>query len=130
LKAQTAAATIARDVASPSVVRTRIESIDVVRGIIMILMALDHTREFFGVIAVSPTDMARTTAPLFFARWITHICAPVFFLLTGTGAYLVLRKRSVRELAWWLFTRGAWLIVLELTIVRCLGYRCNGVTGG
>jgi len=125
LKAQTAAATIARDVAAPSVVRTRIESIDVVRGIIMILMALDHTREFFGVIAVSPTDMARTTAPLFFARWITHICAPVFFLLTGTGAYLVLRKRSVRELAWWLFTRGAWLIVLELTIVRCLGYQFN-----
>jgi uncharacterized membrane protein len=91
----------------------------------MILMALDHTREFFGVIAVSPTDIARTTAPLFFARWITHICAPVFFLLTGTGAYLVLRRRTVGELAWWLFTRGAWLIVLELSAVRCLGYQFN-----
>jgi uncharacterized membrane protein len=125
LKAQTATTTLARDVASPSAVRTRIESIDVVRGIIMILMALDHTREFFGVIAVSPTDIARTTAPLFFARWITHICAPVFFLLTGTGAYLVLRRRTVGELAWWLFTRGAWLIVLELSAVRCLGYQFN-----
>src|SRR5918911_2997931 len=91
----------------------------------MILMALAHTREFLGVVSVSPTDIARTTVPLFFARWITHICAPVFFLLTGTGSYLVLRRRTIRELAWWLFTRGVGLIVLELTIVRCLGYQFN-----
>jgi len=65
--------------------RVRIESIDVVRGVIMIIMALDHTRDFFGNSGLNPTDPATTTIPLFFTRWITHFCAPVFFLLTGTG---------------------------------------------
>jgi uncharacterized membrane protein len=74
--------------------RVRIEAIDVVRGVIMILMALDHVRDFFGNSGVNPTDPATTTVPLFFTRWITHFCAPVFFLLTGTGAYLALRKKS------------------------------------
>jgi uncharacterized membrane protein len=66
--------------------RVRIEAVDVVRGVIMILMALDRTRDFFGDSGVNPTDPAQTTIPLFFTRWITHFCAPVFFLLTGTGA--------------------------------------------
>ena len=57
-------------------------------------MALDHVRDYFGSLAVNPTDLGTTTVPLFFTRWITHICAPVFFLLTGTGAYLALRRRS------------------------------------
>ena len=105
--------------------RVRIESIDVVRGFIMILMALDHTRDFFGVPGVSPTDPATTTIPLFFTRWITHFCAPVFFLLTGTGAYLSLRKKSKRELSRFLFTRGLWLIFLELVVVRCFGWQFN-----
>ena len=105
--------------------RVRIESIDVVRGVIMILMALDHTRDFFGVPGVSPTDPATTTIPLFFTRWITHFCAPVFFLLTGTGAYLSLRKKSKGELSRFLFTRGLWLIFLELTVTRCLGWQFN-----
>ncbi len=74
--------------------RFRLESVDLVRGVIMILMALDHTRDFFGQTAFSPTDPTQTTVPLFFTRWITHFCAPVFFLLTGTGAYLSLRKKS------------------------------------
>ena len=91
----------------------------------MILMALDHTRDFFGVAGVNPTNPARTTVALFFTRWITHFCAPVFFLLTGTGAYLALRKRSTAELSRLLFTRGLWLIVLELTLLRCLGYQFN-----
>jgi len=104
---------------------TRIESIDVVRGVIMILMALDHTRDFFGNSGVNPTDPATTTIQLFFTRWITHFCAPVFFLLTGTGAYLSLRKKSKRELSRFLFTRGLWLIFLELTVVRCLGWQFN-----
>src|SRR5271154_6231747 len=74
--------------------RGRIESIDVVRGIIMIVMALDHTRDFFGMPGANPIDLATTTAPLFFTRWITYFCAPVFFLLMGTGAYLGGRRRS------------------------------------
>lgn len=105
--------------------RPRIESIDVVRGVIMILMALDHTRDFFGNSGLNPTDPATTTIPLFFTRWITHFCAPVFFLLTGTGAYLSLRKKSKRELSRFLFTRGLWLIFLELGVVRCFGWQFN-----
>jgi uncharacterized membrane protein len=105
--------------------RVRLESIDVVRGFIMILMALDHVRDFFGNSGLNPTDPATTTAPLFFTRWITHFCAPVFFLLTGTGAYLSLRKKSKSELSGFLFTRGLWLIFLEVTVVRCLGWEFN-----
>src|SRR5208282_3722686 len=110
---------------SARVPRFRIESIDVVRGVIMILMALDHTRDFFGNASVGPTDLTQTTIPLFFTRWITHFCAPVFFLLTGTGAYLSLRKKSKRELSQFLFTRGLWLIFLEVTVTRCLGWFFN-----
>jgi uncharacterized membrane protein len=105
--------------------RFRLESVDVVRGVIMILMALDHTRDFFGQTSFSPTDPTQTTIPLFFTRWITHFCAPVFFLLTGTGAYLSLRKKSKRELSQFLFTRGLWLIFLEVTLFRCLGLQFN-----
>ena len=103
----------------------RIESVDVLRGVVMILMALDHTRDFLGASNVSPTDIAHTTAPLFFTRWITHFCAPVFFLLTGTGAHLSLQRKSKRELSQFLFTRGLWLIFLELTLFRCLGFQFN-----
>src|SRR5262245_5910775 len=90
----------------------------------MILMALDHVRDFFGG-TVSPVNIAQTTAPLFFTRWITHFCAPVFFTLTGTGAYLARRRRSVSDLSQFLIVRGFWLILLELTVVRCLGYQFN-----
>ena len=103
----------------------RVEAVDVVRGAIMIVMALDHTRDFFGVPGVSPTDVSRAGAALFLTRWITNICAPVFFLLTGTGACLALRKRTVGELSRFLFTRGLWLLVVELVVLRCLGYQFN-----
>jgi uncharacterized membrane protein len=105
--------------------RVRVESIDIVRGAIMILMALDHTRDFLGKTGFSPTDLAQTTIPLFFTRWITHFCAPVFFLLMGTGAYLSLRKKSKSELSRFLFTRGLWLIFLELTLFRCFAFQFN-----
>jgi uncharacterized membrane protein len=105
--------------------RVRIESVDVVRGVIMIVMALDHVRDFFGYPGVNPTDPATTTIPLFFTRWITHFCAPVFFLLTGTGAYLSLQRKSKPELSRFLFTRGLWLIFLELVVTRCLGWQLN-----
>src|SRR5262245_4068219 len=78
---------------------SRLEAIDVVRGVIMILMALDHTRDFFGIPGPSPTNLAQASAPLFLTRWVTHFCAPVFFLLAGTGARLSLRRRSVSELS-------------------------------
>jgi len=104
--------------------RPRVESIDVLRGIVMILMALDHVRDYFGVPA-NPTDPATASVALFFTRWVTHLCAPTFFLLTGTGAWLRGRRGPTRELSWFLLTRGVWLIVLELTVVRCLAYQFN-----
>lgn len=101
-----------------SAVGPRIESIDVVRGIIIVIMALDHVRDFFGDPTASPTSLATTTAALFFTRWITHICAPVFFLLTGTGAYLTLARMSKPQLSRFLVTRGLWLLFLELVVMR------------
>ncbi len=116
-------ATATPDAAAPK--RFRLESVDVLRGVIMILMALDHTRDFFGQTSISPTNLSQTTIPLFFTRWVTHFCAPVFFLLTGTGAYLSLRKKSKPELSRFLFTRGLWLIFLEVVLFRCLGLQFN-----
>jgi uncharacterized membrane protein len=107
-----------------TVKRARLESVDVVRGVIMIIMALDHTRDFFGQPG-SPTNLATTSIALFFTRWITHFCAPVFFLLTGTGAFLSLRKRTRPELSRFLFTRGLWLIFVELVLFRCLAVQFN-----
>jgi uncharacterized membrane protein len=104
--------------------RKRLESIDVLRGIVIILMTIDHVRDFFGAPG-NPTDPARASAALFFTRWITHLCAPVFFLLTGTGAYLARRHRTTGELSRFLWTRGLWLIVLELTVLRSFGYQFN-----
>jgi uncharacterized membrane protein len=98
--------------------RSRVDAVDVVRGIIMIIMALDHTRDYFGNATADPTNLATTTVALFFTRWITHICAPVFFLLTGTAAYLAGRRRSPADLSRLLFTRGLWLIALEFTVFR------------
>jgi uncharacterized membrane protein len=74
----------------------RIDSIDLLRGLIIIVMALDHSRDFFGDFAASPTDLATTTPALFFTGWITHICAPVFFLLTGVGTALPPRLRGMK----------------------------------
>ena len=108
-----------------TVARPRLDSVDLTRGLIMIIMALDHTRDYFGIAGQNPTDISTTTAALFFSRWITHFCAPVFFLLTGTGAYLSLRKKSPAQLSRFLFTRGLWLIFLETVVMRCLVYQFN-----
>ncbi len=104
--------------------RARIESIDVVRGIVIVLMALDHSRDFFGDLTADPTAMATTTPGLFFTRWITHFCAPAFFLLAGTGAALALTKMRKAELARYLVARGFWLIFLEL-VVMCFALQFN-----
>ena len=114
-----------RPVTTPAAPARRLDSVDLLRGLVMIVMALDHTRDFFGVPGVSPTNLAQTTGPLFFTRWITHFCAPVFFLLTGTGASLSLARRSRAGLSWFLFTRGCWLVILEFTVSRCFGFQFN-----
>jgi uncharacterized membrane protein len=113
------------EVAHTPSTRARLEPVDVVRGVIMIIMALDHTRDFFGIPGQNPTNLATASGALFLTRWVTNICAPGFFLLTGVGASLALRRRSTGALSRYLLTRGIWLIVLEVTIVRCLAYQFN-----
>lgn len=106
----------------------RVDSIDLLRGIVMVIMMLDHTRDFVHNAALrfeDPTDLSTTNIFLFFTRWITHFCAPVFVFLAGTSVYLQLaRGKSKAQLSWFLVTRGLWLIVLELTIVK-LGIALN-----
>ncbi|HET9798885.1 MAG TPA: heparan-alpha-glucosaminide N-acetyltransferase domain-containing protein [Gemmatimonadaceae bacterium] len=103
--------------------RRRVDSIDLLRGLVMVIMMLDHVRDYWSAAAFQfdPTDLSRTSAALFFTRWITHFCAPVFFFLAGTGAYLR-RARGVSnaEMSRFLASRGVWLIVLELTVLRFL----------
>jgi len=99
----------------------RIHSIDITRGLVMIIMALDHTRDFMHVTSItqSPTDLATTTPVLFFTRWITHLCAPTFVFLSGASAYISFKnKNSVVESRRFLLSRGIWLIVLEFTLVN------------
>jgi len=91
----------------------------------MVIMALDHTRDYFSQPGVSPINLAQATAALFFTRWITNICAPVFFLLTGTGAGLALGKKTKSELSRFLLTRGLWLIFLEIVVLRCFALQFN-----
>lgn len=120
---------ISRETTGPlSAVRTRVDSIDLLRGLVMVIMLLDHTRDFIHSDAIyfqDPTDLSTTNPLLFFTRWITHFCAPVFVFLAGTGAYMQLaRGKSKPELSRFLLTRGIWLIVLEFTVVR-LGLTFN-----
>jgi uncharacterized membrane protein len=97
----------------------RLRAIDVLRGLVMALMALDHVRYFLTDVHVNPTDPATTTVPLFVTRWITHLCAPVFMFLAGVGARLSLgRGRDPRSLSGFLLARGLWLVLLELTVAR------------
>jgi uncharacterized membrane protein len=99
----------------------RIQSIDIVRGLVMIIMALDHTRDIIHITSVteSPTNLQTTTPILFFTRWITHFCAPTFVFLSGASAYLSFRKQNdVGKTRKFLLTRGLWLIVLEFTLVN------------
>lgn len=99
----------------------RINSIDFVRGVVMVIMALDHTRDWMHVSSITqnPTDLATTTPLVFFTRWITHFCAPIFVFLAGTSAYLSGKKQTdgaaVRRFLW---QRGLWLVLLEFTLVN------------
>lgn len=98
----------------------RISSIDLLRGIVMVIMALDHVRMYFGLGTwyAEPTNLVTTTPLLFFTRWITHFCAPVFIFLAGTSAFLAgIKKANQKELAKFLFTRGLWFVIAEIIII-------------
>ena len=97
---------------------TRVSAVDVVRGFVMVIMALDHTREFFTNYAGNPLDPQRTSFALYMTRWVTHICAPVFVFLAGTSIFLQQQTKGMRELTVRLLTRGFWLIVTEFTLVH------------
>src|SRR2546429_64665 len=109
--------------------KTRLDSVDALRGFVMIVMALDHTRHYFSRdFAFEPTELDRTYPALFLTRWITHYCAPVFIFLAGTGAFLATtRGKTKEELSRFLLTRGLWLVFLGLTWVRCCGWVFNFV---
>jgi uncharacterized membrane protein len=105
--------------------KNRIQSIDILRGLVIVIMALDHVRDFFykadvgqaNDVALNPTNLQTTFPMLFFTRWITHFCAPIFVLLAGTSIYLMCLKKPKKELSLFLITRGLWLILLEVTVI-------------
>jgi uncharacterized membrane protein len=103
--------------AAAATARSRAPSIDLVRGGVMVLMALDHVRAFFTAARFEATDLAATSPALFLTRWITHYCASAFILLAGVSAALAGRRRTPDELSRFLFSRGAWLVLLEVTVV-------------
>lgn len=107
--------------------QSRLYSVDLLRGVVMVIMALDHVRFFFSdAYAFDPTDLTRTNAPLFLTRWITHFCAPVFVFLAGTGASLsASRGKTKKELAGFLLSRGLWLVFLDLFVVHTFGWWFN-----
>jgi uncharacterized membrane protein len=111
--------------------RSRIASIDALRGLVMIVMALDHVRDFLHVGAMSfrPEDLTRTTTALFFTRWITHICAPVFMFSAGLGAFFWLNSGHTKsQLSRFLWTRGLWLAFLDAVVVQ-FGFRFSFGSG-
>jgi uncharacterized membrane protein len=98
--------------------KLRLDAVDILRGLVMVIMALDHTRDYFTHLAFPPEDMSRTYLALWLTRWVTHYCAPSFFFLAGTGAFLsYARGKSKAQIARFLWTRGLWLVFLELTVV-------------
>jgi len=99
--------------------KNRVLSIDVLRGLVMILMVLDHVRDFWSFTSFSPEDLEQTFGTLFYSRWITHFCAPAFVFLSGVSAYLHMTTKGMekKELSKFLVTRGLWLILIEVTWV-------------
>lgn len=100
--------------------KTRIPSIDLLRGLVMVIMAIDHLRDLLHLGHPDPTDLQTTTLSLFFARWITHFCAPTFVFLSGISAFLAGRRRTTDQLAAFLIKRGFWLIIVEVFIINLL----------
>src|SRR3954454_16326615 len=113
-----AATYVSQKSSSVSAQSPRLVSVDVLRGLVMVIMALDHTRDFMTYLRSHPEDMSHTYGALFFTRFITHYCAPVFAFLAGTGAFLsTSRGKSIQQVSRFFITRGLWLVLLEFTVV-------------
>lgn len=108
----------------------RVQSVDLLRGLVMVIMAIDHVRDYFTQSRFDPTDLTQTTVPLFATRWITHYCAPIFIFLAGVSAWMAGRRRTPAELSHLLLTRGLWLIMLEVTVVNFAWYFNLSFPGG
>ena len=106
------------------IVKPRIESIDLLKGLVMVIMALDHTRDYFHYSAFffDATDPIQSTLPIFFTRFITHFCAPAFSFLAGISAFMIGKRKSKSELSSFLLKRGLWLVFIEMTIVNFAWY--------
>lgn len=112
---------VSPEVSAPVATRAtvaRVQAVDIVRGLVMVVMALDHVRDFWSPTTFRPEDLAQTSVLLFFTRWITHFCAPTFLFLSGTSIYLYQQKQpSKGQVSWFLLTRGLWLVALELVVI-------------
>ncbi|NEO57121.1 MAG: DUF1624 domain-containing protein [Okeania sp. SIO3B5] len=110
----------------------RVISVDILRGLVMVLMTLDHVRMFFSNADFNPLDLTETNIPLFLTRWITHLCAPTFIFLAGIGAYLSLKRGKTKQrLSRFLLLRGLWLVFLDLTVVSfSWGFKLSYIFSG
>lgn len=104
--------------------KNRIESIDILKGLVMVFMALDHVRDYFHMSSFyfDPADPAQSNLPTFFTRWITHFCAPAFSFLAGISAFMIGKRNTRKELSVFLLKRGLWLIFIEMTVVNFAWY--------
>jgi uncharacterized membrane protein len=103
----------------PTITKPRIETLDLLKGLVMVIMALDHVRDYFHSSAYlfNPSDPTLSNLPTFFTRFITHYCAPTFCFLAGVSAYMVGRRKSKQALSSFLIKRGLWLIFMDLSFV-------------
>ncbi len=104
--------------------KPRIQSVDLLKGLVMVIMALDHTRDYFhySVRFFDPTDPTQSTLPIFFTRWVTNFCAPAFSFLAGLSAFMVGKRKTPKELSGFLFKRGVWLVFIEIAVIA-FGWR-------